>query len=148
MCNLIKKIFNKERGLKMYNLIKKIFNKENGLPPIITLVIALGSLQVLDHYNLTNELTLDLQKQLVNQLWLELNSESMTALYYDLEKQEEKLTNDPGDVKQSDLHKFYYLCDSRFTSIYKNSLDMNQSELIDYRCGLVSDMYLKSLPGV
>ena len=93
-------------------------------------------------------MTLDLQKQLVNQLWLELNSESMTALYYDLVKQEEKLANDPEDIKQSDLHKFYYLCNSRFTSIFKNTLDLNRRELVEYRCKLVGDMYLNSLRGI
>ena len=54
----------------MYNLFKKIFNTQNGLLPIVSLVIALGSLQVFDHYNLTKKVTLDSQAVFVNRVSL------------------------------------------------------------------------------
>lgn len=84
---------------------------------------------------------------LLDQLWLEMNEETMKTLTYDMEKLDEKSANDPGDIKQSDIIKNDFLCNSKYMSLYVVSLPSEQKKPIKLRCQRIASMYEHILNG-
>ena len=60
---------------------------------------------------------------------------------FDLNKQREKLINDPDDMKTSDVVKFDYYCNSYFGKEYSYSLAPERKRRIEATCQIISNIY-------
>ena len=62
---------------------------------------------------------------------------------FDLMKQGEKLAKDPADMKQTDLLKFQYYCNSYFGEKFKLELEADRQIVITKLCKIVDSEYNK-----
>ena len=60
---------------------------------------------------------------------------------FDLSKQAEKLIKDPNDVRDSDVRKFKYYCNSYFGNEYKVELEADRQATITKVCKVISEKY-------
>jgi hypothetical protein len=81
----------------------------------------------------------------VDTIWLEINQENMRAHAFDMQKQDEKLSKDPDDIKLTDLAKFDYLCNSRYGTHYIPTLPIDQEKLARIRCEKLSALYIERM---
>jgi hypothetical protein len=60
---------------------------------------------------------------------------------FTLEKQAEKIKNDPGDLKQTDLERFTYHCAGYFGEMYVPTIPSNRKAKTEALCGKVVASY-------
>jgi hypothetical protein len=108
--------------------------------PIGKFVLILIMLGIGGYYTYT-----DFLKPANDSLYKLYTYDSYRYVEFDLMKQYEKLANDPSDMKESDILKFDFFCNSYFGSEYKNDLPADRQRKIDALCGIVGDRFLSSL---
>jgi len=106
-------------------------------PPIISILIAIGASTMYIGDVVTSGFT-SMKQGIIK----EARAPAYAILLSSLNKQTEKLDNDPGDIKSSDIKLLYNQCNSDFGSVYLKSLPPSDKIRATNTCKKLEDLYL------